>query len=764
MLQLKSAVRRTAIAVVLACTAPVIHAVDFEIPFRRPVEDWTTARAKVAGALNYDRYDAVLSGDQTNLRKIIADRKALLENWMIAFPTDNKFWPSAWGNGGGVVVTHDSVTPDLLATINTPDHPTTRDLYLAKDDVSMAAKNWVTSFRIKHINYIQEAAYLSKLTGDMKYAEWASQQFDYYAATYYDWYLPDDPKEKRYSGYPRLWENTMDESEKLYLMIDAARVLKSLTIVRTPSVGEEAYVTPARFQSWMSGFFKPSAEDTIRSYQSVGSLGLVQLGAVANIALLANDGDTDTLWQRAFHGDTGADPANGKNMGLHYLVQNGMTTDGYWYTGAMTYNGRAAIYLADLVREASLMTQDTKYTDELLPFAAAAAKMLRSQLIMRFPYEKRYGGDEWSSTSALPNPNDGLATLSPGLYLFAQVSRVLPTTWGQRFRYDNSNFLYDSLVDPALFFPSYNTTNQYSNTGTFPSPYPLAYKPLPEVKSLDMRATQMALLRQPPSEAVGGDGQTWQVFTHFGQLQETHAHGEALNYEAYFGNTPFTHDPGSAYDDGYSYASNAVAHNVPLLDAKGPKDHHIMLGRLSNWQPDTTMTVEQDHYIDETNLPAASAARTFTINGKTLTDAVTLNISPDSAATLRYVGLPLYVSCKVKNEGADATTKSPVKVSPLTQENGIWKLLASRTLAGTSGTVSSAVFNLEKCGADKDKMFSVKISFPGSGVAHIFDVPDSSTPAATSGARREMIYLELPVMTQPDSAVSTTITTEITAQ
>lgn len=98
---------------------------------------------------------------------------------------------------------------------------------------------------------------------------------------------------------------------------------------------------------------------------------------------------------------------------------------------------------------------------------------------------------------------------------------------------------WDTLIDP-------------------PGP-PATIKPLPEVHSRHLETSRLAILRKG----------AWQVFFHYGQLDSSHAQAEALNYEAFYGKTDITHDPGTA---GYGsplhrqYYKTGLSHNVPLVN------------------------------------------------------------------------------------------------------------------------------------------------------------------------------------------------------
>ncbi len=213
----------------------------------------------------------------------------------------------------------------------------------------------------------------------------------------------------------------------------------------------------------------------------------------------------------------------------------------------------------------------------------------------------------------LPNPADsGASGTAPNRELFAETYRVFPTTLGLQ---EAANIRdWNTLLDPPAA-----------------SPRPFT---LPPVTSRNLESSRMAIL-------LGGG---WQLFTHYGQLTRSHSQSEALNYSAFFGDTPITHDPGVV---GYGsplykgYYTRGLNHNVPLVNGEGQAEH--ALGELLEYsgQP-ARISVAQPRYR-----PDARARRTLAIVGDTLVDTAVVETTDGN----RQLGLALHLQGKVRLDG-----------------------------------------------------------------------------------------------------------------
>jgi oligo-alginate lyase len=143
----------------------------------------------------------------------------------------------------------------------------------------------------------------------------------------------------------------------------------------------------------------------------------------------------------------------------------------------------------------------------------------------------------------------------------------------------------------------------------------------------------------------------WQVFLHYGQLHQSHAQAEALNYEAFYRNTDITHDPGTV---GYGsplhagFYRTALAHNVPLIDGEGQ----------ARWNPGELVSFAPSHVVAKqpTYRPNVSAVRDLKIDGKRLIDVLTV----DSTQSNR-IGFVLHLQGRVQRPSGPATASPELK-------------------------------------------------------------------------------------------------------
>lgn len=344
-------------------------------PLRLPLEQWGSAEALVQKDAAWTRW--------------VNDRRSALDDWM-SKRQDHVEWVVGWG--------HDYVNSDGAlrswrvdeAPGDNPDTPGGRKLKEA----------WNYNFRAQHVDRVQEATRLFRLTHDVRYAIWAASQLDFYTENYDKW-----PLQKRL-GISRLMGQSLDEATVILRLVDAARLLSN-------------YVTKAQQQDWAKRLFRPVADTLEQSYGGVNNISCWQRSAMAVIALHLGD---EAMFARATEGP----------KGLRQLLHSGVNTDSMWYEGSMGYN-------AYVVRA-------------LLPFFEAvarngrgpafAAEMLQVQNMMLMPMALRF------PDSSLPNPSDNVGRLkAPDISILIESRRVLPTRLGVFFAVTRKS--WEQLIDPA---------------------------------------------------------------------------------------------------------------------------------------------------------------------------------------------------------------------------------------------------------------------------------------------------------------------------
>lgn len=191
--------------------------------------------------------------------------------------------------------------------------------------------------------------------------------------------------------------------------------------------------------------------------------------------------------------------------------------------------------------------------------------------------------------------------------LFAEAYRVYPSTPGYRAAAKLTN--WDTLVDPVKEVPE-------------------AVKN-PEVRSVNLPGMRMALLKSG----------SWQVFFHYGQLVNTHAQEEALNYSAFHGDTEVTRDTGTTkYGSELhgGYFKRALNHNVPLLNGEGQEAPEV--GELLAFSSEpAAVSAAQPNYWKNGN-----ATRTLEIKGDKLIVSTSIR-----STTPEKLGLATHVQGKV---------------------------------------------------------------------------------------------------------------------
>jgi len=453
---------------------------------------------------------------------------------------------------------------------------------------------------------------------------------------------------------------------------DAIDLTKLTRAVRLTWAG----TTPAQRQFWLEKLLKPEAEMLNASMHRVHNIGCWLRSATAQVALLYGD---EPLWRFAIDGP----------WGLRQQLAHGVTSDYFWYEQSMGYQEFIAQALIPLFTETALAGRGPELAREM----AIVEDLVLAPNSVRFP------------NGYLPNPADNTVSyprFAPLTDTLARAYRILPTPLGVTQAHKLQN--WDTLLDP-------------------PADTPRQLPALPTVASRNFESSRYAILR------AGG----WQVFFHYGQLTESHAQAEALNFEAFYGDTDITHDPCTV---GYGsplhrdYFTRGLTHNVPLLNGEG--EEPPQRGELTAFDAGTAIVAAA--------LPAyradARAQRTLRIMGDRLIDEATIVARAGAPQTL---GLALHVQGRVMLPAqflpvADFASGRPAPF-------GYWREVRTATFHDHAG------FDVAYPGG-----LTVHISFALPGEFRVFhgSAPDSPAPA-----RREAFYLET-------RGVQATFTTEFT--
>ncbi len=496
-------------------------------PLRAPLEDWDGAKQRVQSDPSWAAW--------------LGNRKAETLDWM-EHRQDRVEWVAGWW--------HDFVNEKDGAFLEwTPEPPL--------NVTPRVFGGWVFGFRSRNGERMIDAARLWRLTGDRRYAEWASAQLDFYAANYEKWPIQTSKSKSR------LMHQSLDDANMLVRFIKVARTLDS-------------YPSPERRKQWQDKLFRPMALLLDETFQRVHNIACWQRTAMAMAALYSKD---DALWKRAIDGP----------FGIRRQMEDGVTSDSLWFEQSLLYNSYVVSALLPLFEQAGL---DGRLNELRRPMAIAENLMLGPS-VLRFPDGK------------LPTPADSTAGFRkwPELGILTSARRVFPTSLGVEAAQGQKS--WDTLLDP---------------------PQASEKRPvLPEVSSRSLESSRMAVIRN------GG----WQVYFHYGQLDASHSQAEALNWEAYFGTTDVTHDPGtvgygSPLHKGY-YQTGAV-HNVPLIDWLGQ----------SKWAPGELISFNSDSVSarQPQYRPGTAAKRTLDVRGSSLID--TLNITTSDGASHR-LGFALHL-------------------------------------------------------------------------------------------------------------------------
>jgi len=373
------------------------------------------------------------------------------------------------------------------------------------------------------------------------------------------------------NGKARLMAQSVDEAVLLIAYADVIHIL-----------GKD--LPEASKHRWQEGLFKPAADLLETSFQQIHNIACWQRSAVGQIALAF---DNNELWRKAVDGP----------FGIRRQIAEGVTGDHLWFEQSLAYHDYTVQALLSFMERAALAGR----SGELQKETRIVADMLQAPALLRFP------------TGTLPNPGDSIGGpfKSPNLSLLANAYRVFPTPLGLATALRQFN--WDTLVDP-------------------PTP-PAGMTALPEVRSRNLEASRMALLRRGH----------WQVFFLYGQLSASHAQAEALNFEATYRDTDITHDSGTvSYGQPIhkDYYQTGLAHNVPLINGFGQARWDR--GELLAFNEAGVVRARQLTYRSGT-----SAERQIDVQGGSLIDSVSIETTAFGEKPQR-LGLALHVQGTVK--------------------------------------------------------------------------------------------------------------------
>ncbi len=395
------------------------------------------------------------------------------------------------------------------------------------------------------------------------------EHYAQWAAAQLDFYAANYLKWEENRDGARLYWQTLDVATNMVKYADTVRLL-------------DTFATAERRTTWQRDFFQPQVVILNRERQNIHNIATWHRCAVAQVALLFHD---EAMWRDALD----------SRYGLRRQMTEGITSEYIWWEQSLHYNSYVVQAVLTLFETAGLYGRAAELSDEM----SIAENLMLAPIVLRFPDGK------------LPNPADSTSIpVAPNRELLADAARVFPTALGLNAvagRHD-----WETLLDPPASAP--------------------AARELPEVKSLNLASSRMALLHSGP----------WQVFMHYGQLTSSHAEAETLHYSAYFGTTDVTHDCGTV---GYGsplhkdYYTRGVAHNVPLVDGEG-LEKFPEAGELLSYSP-TRVAAAQPHYRRD-----ATADRTLAIEGDRLIDETHLKLTTGTAA--KHLGLTVHVQGKAR--------------------------------------------------------------------------------------------------------------------
>ncbi len=350
-------------------------------PWRSAREDWTGANQRVA--------------DSSAWAGWLQRERAGVDGWM-AKPGDRVEWIAGWSHDGvspkdgSSVIWTDKIPGEEVQFLSSPSDP--------KIEITPKLLAWwVVSFRDKNTAMMVRAARLYRLTGDARYATWATGQMDFYADNYLKWTPTKDGS--------RLFWQTLTEASNLVNYTETVRLL-----------GE--FASTAHRQAWREKFFQPEVAVLNKNHQDIHNIATWQRCAVAQVALLFGD---EAMWRDAIDG----------KFGLRRQMAEGITSDYLWYEQSLGYNNFVVQAVLTLFKAAGIAGRAA----ELAPEMMTAENLMLSPLYLRFP------------NGQLPNPADNRGIPNaPNREFFGTTYRVFPTIIGLEAVAGQRD--WDELLDP----------------------------------------------------------------------------------------------------------------------------------------------------------------------------------------------------------------------------------------------------------------------------------------------------------------------------
>jgi len=263
--------------------------------------------------------------------------------------------------------------------------------------------SWIAAFRGHHCDMMLRAARLYRLTGEKRYADWASSQLDFYADHLTEW-------KPRHGA--RLYYQTLTEAEHVPIY---AEVVLNLG----------ATVTAEHRERWRAKFFSPEIAVLDSNFQYIHNIATWQRAASAEVALVFGD---QAMWRKALDAP----------FGLNQQLAQGITSDYIWWEQSLGYNDFVVEALLPLFAAAGVSGR----ADEIAADMTVAENIMLAPTYMRFP------------DGHLPNPADDVGLpKAPNRGLFASAYRVFPTPIGLAAVAGENN--WNTLLDPPPPAPAH---------------------------------------------------------------------------------------------------------------------------------------------------------------------------------------------------------------------------------------------------------------------------------------------------------------------
>lgn len=450
-------------------------------PLRSPREDWAGARLQMR--------------DDPAWQAWLSKQQAELDAW-IAEPRDKPEYIAGWW--------HDFVSSTdggFLTWTPTPPANAPPKVF----------GGWVYGLRSRNANHMLDAARLWRLTGELRYFDWAAGQLDFYAANLSNWPVQTS------NGKSRLMYQSLDDATMLVRFVETARLLEG----DVPSPRQAAW--DARRRRWIDDLLHPTALLLDETFKRVHNIACWQRSAMAMTALYTRDED---LWKLAVDGE----------FGVRRQVRDGITSDYFWLEQSLGYNSYVVSALLPLFTMAGVEGRLNEFEAE----AAAVENLMLAPAQIAF------------EDGRLPTPADStsISRRSPDLALLAGARRVFPTAKGIEQARGARN--WENLLDPP--------NNEFQPEAASPSPDATE-------TSVNLESSRFAMLRRDGWQVFFHYGQldrshaqaeALNYEAHFGDVDVTHDAG-TVGY-------------GSPLHRGYY--TTVAAHNVPVIDGQGQQGWH----------------------------------------------------------------------------------------------------------------------------------------------------------------------------------------------